>query len=102
MSLLLDATSIKAEGSKPVVGFEQPAYEDGSVGWDRYLTLEGERAYFIGGVCDTCEFVFERMRGANRNVSPGEQANALRNGLRRIDPTLAAAVGGLVPGVTTG
>ena len=98
MSLLLDATSIKAEGSKPVVGFEQPAYEDGSVGWDRYLTLEGERAYFIGGVCDTCEFLFERMRGANRNVSPGEQANALRNGLRRIDPTLAAAVGGLVPG----
>ena len=99
MSLLLDATRIKAEGSKPaVVGFEQPAYEDGSVGWDRYLTLEGERAYFIGGVCDTCEFLFERMRGANRNVSPGERADALRSGLRSIDPALAAAVGGLVPG----
>ena len=39
------------------------------------------------------------MRGANRNVSPGEQADALRRGLRRIDPALAAAaVGGLVPG----
>jgi hypothetical protein len=98
VSLLLDTTRIKADGSEPVVGFEQPTYEDGSVGWERYLTLEGERAYFIGGVCDTCEFLFERMRGANRNVSPGEQADALRRGLRRIDPALAAAVGGLVPG----
>ncbi len=96
VSLLLDATRIKSEGSRPVVGFEQPTYEDGSVGWDRDLTLEGERAYFIGGVCDTCEFLFERMRGANRNVSPGEQADALRRGLRRIDPALAVAVGGLV------
>ena len=73
VSLLLDATRIKADGSRPVVGFEQPTYEDGSVGWDRYLTLEGERAYFIGGVCDTCEFLFERMRGANRNVSQGSR-----------------------------
>ena len=38
MSLLLEATRIKVEASKPVLGFEQLAYE-GSVGWSRYLTL---------------------------------------------------------------
>ena len=42
--------------------------------------------------------LFERVRGANRNVSPGEGADALRSGLRGIDPALTAAVGGLVPG----
>ena len=79
MSLLLDTTHLKAEGSEPVVGFEQPAYGD-SVGWNRYLTLLGERAYFIGGACDTCAFIFERMGGANRNVSPEKTADAVRNG----------------------
>ncbi len=44
MSLLQDATHIKVNSSNPVLGFEQPAYE-GSVGWSRYLTLEGEQAY---------------------------------------------------------
>ena len=40
MSHLLDAAHIKLESSKSILGFEQPAYE-GSVGWSRYLTLEG-------------------------------------------------------------
>ena len=97
MSVLLDNTSTKAEGSKSVVGFEQPAYEDGSEGWNRYLTLEGERAYFIGGACDTCAFLFERMGGADRNVSPEQAANALRGGLRRIDDALVGSVAGIVP-----
>lgn len=97
MSLLQDATHIKVNSSKPVLGFEQPAYE-GSVGWSRYLTLEGEQAYFIGGACDTCAFLFERMGGANRNVSPVETADALRAGLRGADPDLVASVGNILPG----
>lgn len=96
MSLLLDTTRLKAEGSEPVIGFEQPAYGD-SVGWNRYLTLLGERAYFIGGVCDTCAFIFERMGGANRNVSPEKTANALRGGLERVEDTLVGTIGKAVP-----
>jgi hypothetical protein len=96
MSLLLDATHIKVKSSKPVLGFEQPAYE-GSVGWSRYLTLEGEHAYFMGGACDTCAFLFERMGGANRNVSPVETSDALRAGLRGAEPGLVANVGNALP-----
>lgn len=96
MSLLLDATRIKVEASESVVGFEQPE-RDGSAGWSRYLTLEGEKAYFIGGACDTCAFLFERMGGANRNVSPGETADALRSGLQGIDDALVSTVGKVVP-----
>ena len=96
MSLLLDTTRLKAEGSEPVIGFEQPAYGD-SVGWNRYLTLLGERAYFIGGACDTCAFIFERMGGAYRNVSPEKTADALRGGLERVEDTLVGTIGKAVP-----
>ncbi len=96
MSLLLDTARIKVETSDSVVGFEQPAHE-GFAGWSRYLTLEGEKAYFIGGACDTCAFLFERMGGANRNVSPGESADLLRSGLRNVDDALAADFGKVVP-----
>lgn len=96
MSLLLDATRIKVETSESVVSFEQPAHGD-SAGWSRYLTLEGEKAYFIGGACDTCAFLFERMGGANRNVSPGERADELRGGLRGIDDALVSTIGKVVP-----
>src|SRR5918999_3060839 len=96
MSLLLDATHIKLESSDSILGFEQPAYES-SVGWSRYLTLEGEKAYFIGGACDTCAFLFERMGGANRNVSPTETKDLLRNGLRGLDDALVLTIGKVVP-----
>ena len=29
---------------------------------DRYLTIDGRRAYRLGNVCGTCGFLFERMR----------------------------------------
>ena len=96
MSLLLDTTRFKSEGTEPVIGFEQPTQGD-SVGWNRYLTLLGERAYFIGGVCDTCAFIFERMGGANRNVSPEKTADALRGGLESVEDTLVGTIGKAVP-----
>lgn len=98
MSLLIDTIDTKVKSSESVVGFEQPAHDEGSVGWSRYLTLGGERAYFIGGACDTCAFLFERMGGASRNVSPMETADALRGGLSRIDDALVSGIGGIVPG----
>jgi hypothetical protein len=97
MSLLLNATRMKLESSNSILGFEQPAYE-GSVGWSRYLTLDGEQAYFMGGACDTCAFLFERMGGASRNISPMETADALRAGLWEADPDIVASVGNVLPG----
>ncbi len=97
VSLMVDTTRVKVQGSeKPMVGFEQPAYE-GSVGWSRYLTLLGERAYFIGGACDTCAFLFERLGGANRNVSSEKTADALRKSLEKIEDKTVADVTGLLP-----
>lgn len=97
MSALLDTTSIKASGSRSVVSFEQPAHED-YAGWSRYLTLDGEKAYFIGGACDTCAFVFERTGGASRNISPGEAADGLRRGLSKIEDAPISTISEFVPG----
>lgn len=93
---MLDTTCFRMKGSEPVIDFEQPAHGD-SVGWNRYLTLLGERAYLIGGACDTCAFLFERMRGANRNVSPEKASDALRRGLERIEDALVDTIGKVVP-----
>ena len=93
---MLDTTRLKVEGSEPVIGFEQPAHGD-SVGWNRYLTLLDERAYFIGGACDSCTFLFERMGGANRNVSSEKTADALRGGLERLEDTLVGTISKAVP-----
>ena len=93
---MLDTSCLKVKGSEPVIGFEQPAHGD-SVGWNRYLTLMGERAYLIGGACDTCAFLFERMGGANRNVSPEKASDALRRGLEKIEDVLVDTIGKILP-----
>ena len=36
--------------------------------WDRYLAIDGKKAFHLGNICGTCEFLFERMEGANQSV----------------------------------
>jgi len=37
--------------------------------WDRYLLIDGQRAYQISGGCGTCHFLFEKLSHANRTFS---------------------------------
>ena len=39
----------------------------------------------LGTMCDTCDFVFERMTGANQSVSPEDVAETLRGGLTALE-----------------
>jgi hypothetical protein len=64
--------------------------------WDRYLLLDGERAYQIGNICNTCAFLFERMEGANDRVQVSEAAVALQGGLASLsDPVLDQIAAGM-------
>jgi hypothetical protein len=72
----------------PVVGFEAD-------GWTRFLTLNGERAFKIGGSCDTCAFFFERVK-SNR-LSPEDVAARLRQGNDLLDNDLLSTVAALLP-----
>jgi hypothetical protein len=53
--------------------------------WDRFITLDGKKAYHIGNICGTCAFVFERLPGANDKLSPAELSAKLRRGLTEIE-----------------
>src|SRR5262249_38807669 len=80
------------------VGFSRPPDELHPQGWNRYLTLEGRHAYFLGGSCETCGFLFERLDGASRKVSPAAVSDRLRQGLRTIDQGVVEAAHLLLPG----
>ena len=64
----------------------------------RHLLLDGKEAFEFGGSCDTCPFFFQRMEGANETLSPGAVvSNALRAGLKQLEPELLETLGGVVP-----
>jgi hypothetical protein len=65
--------------------------------WDRYLTLDGKRAYHIGNICNTCAFFFERLEGANQSVSPSEVGIELADGLPPQDEAWIQKIGQILP-----
>lgn len=87
---------LKLGSDTSAIGFETAA--GGS--WparDRYLTLNGQRAYHIGNACNTCAFFFTRLEGANQSISPDEVAKQLEAGLAEIDETWVERVGRILP-----
>ncbi len=97
MAKLLARTKLSVAQSASILAFERPPTEMWKSGFDRYLTVEGRQAYHIGTICDTCEFLFERMDGANQRVSASAASDRLRQGLERIDPELLDRVSEVVP-----
>ncbi len=67
--------------------------------WSRFLTLDGERAYYLDTSCDTCGFFFERLPGANEaNLWTEQASNTLKKGINTLnDPLIEALVDGLPP-----
>lgn len=89
MSNLLATTKISVEKSNSIIAFTS--------GWDRFLTIEGKPAYHIGNVCDTCQFFFERLEGANQKISPTEVSETLRNGVQSLDSSLLDKIKLILP-----
>lgn len=65
--------------------------------WDRYLTIDGEKAFHIGNICGTCEFFFERLEGANQGVSPREVSSTLQEGISKLTDDLLFKVSPILP-----
>lgn len=92
MSALVEASEFSVAESASPLSFERAGPEM-NPGWDRFLVLKGRRAFHIGNVCDTCEFFFERLEGADEKVSPAEIGERLRRGVARLDDQLVRALG---------
>jgi len=96
MSKLIAATEATSTATESRVGFATEGSAQWAK-WDRYITLDGKRAFHIGNVCETCAFVFERLEGANEKVSPKELSERLRCGLRQIDDELVRTATSVLP-----
>ncbi len=96
MSNLLATTKISVSNSDSIISFTTTGNENWKV-WDRFLTVEGKPAYHIGNVCDTCQFFFERLEGANRSISPAEISETFENGLQSLDSSLLDKIQLILP-----
>lgn len=96
MSALVETREFYVAESSSSLAFERIGPET-NPGFDRYLTLGGQRAYHVGNVCDTCEFFFERLEGANDKVSPSEMGDRLRHGVGTLNDELLRAIGRALP-----
>jgi hypothetical protein len=72
--------------------------ERGPVGiGNRYLLIDGKRAFNLGVDCQTCSLLFERLPGANQSVEIEETAEALRNGIGSLSETVVQTVSAGLP-----
>lgn len=65
--------------------------------WHRYISLNGQPAFEIGNICNTCEFFFERKEGANAKVEIAELASQLALGLKKEDRSSIEALSEMIP-----
>lgn len=96
MSRLIDKKSWSIEGSDSILAFETASGGHWDA-WDRYITIQGKRAFHIGNICGTCEFFFERLEGANQGVSPREISTELQAGISQLDDDLLSKVSLILP-----
>jgi len=96
MSMLLAATQASSTMSDARVGFATEGGGQWAV-WDRFITLDGKKAFHIGNICGTCPIVFERLEGANDKVSPRELSDRFRCGLQQIEDDVVQTATSVLP-----
>ena len=96
MSSLVASANVTSTSAQSRIGF---ATEGGGnwPAWDRFITLDGKKAYHIGNICGTCAFFFERLEGANDKVSPAELSARFKAGIAQLDEDLMQTVLAALP-----
>ncbi len=94
--MLLDVAKRRIEQSRSPLSFVGGG-GDTSPQWDRYLAIDGKKAFHIGNVCETCAFFFERMEGAQQSVDPKDVAGTLEAGVTALDPNFLDLLERIIP-----
>lgn len=77
---VLDRKELRVSSSESRISFPTQGGGAWPV-WDRYLAVDGKRAYHLGNICQTCQFLFQRLEGANTSVQIEGTAEALKVGV---------------------
>jgi len=96
MSRLLEVGESKSETREPRIAFETDGGGNYPV-WDRFITVNGKRAHYLGNVCGTCPFVFQRLEDANDKVSPQELTNLFRIGISKLEQSVTQRAMEILP-----
>ncbi|HEX8235928.1 MAG TPA: hypothetical protein VF600_08225 [Abditibacteriaceae bacterium] len=91
-----EPSRITISNSSSILSFEKPSSGLGP-DFDRFLMIENKRAYHIGNICGTCEFLFERLQGANQNISAASIADRLNTGADIADPDFTETLSRVLP-----
>lgn len=94
--MLLDSSPSNVSDSKSILGFETEGTETWKT-WDRFLTINGKKAFHIGNICGTCSFFFERLEGANSSVNAKDVIDRLNGGVLKLDPNIIQSLELIIP-----
>jgi hypothetical protein len=99
MSNIIDKRDWLIKKSNSIISFETTG-GGGWEKWDRYITIEGKKAFHIGNICGTCSFFFERLEGANgsnQGISPKKISKALQEGVTKLDEDFLSNIALILP-----
>jgi hypothetical protein len=82
--MLLAKMDVEVSDSESILSFQEQGGDNWKV-WDRFLAVDGKRAFHIGNICGTCSFFFERLEGANRSIDPQGLVEKLNTGFQDLD-----------------
>jgi hypothetical protein len=94
--MIIETSELEISGSTSIIAFATEGGGGWKI-WDRYLTVDGKKAFHIGNVCGTCSFFFERLEGANQSINSQAIVEALNKGISNIDPSIVEALALIIP-----
>lgn len=80
----------------PRIGFERTGTEYWKE-WERYLTIDGKKAFHLGNICDTCHFLFSKLGDSNIAPPTKEISTRLEKSKDVLDTRFLDLLGQILP-----
>ncbi|MFG2284762.1 hypothetical protein ACGFOU_01560 [Streptomyces sp. NPDC048595] len=97
MNMVGEPRRLGAPGTEARLRFETETRQSGSGPGRRLLVLDGKPAFQLSPWCGTCQFLFQRLEGANQTLSLEEMQERLAGRLSALDDGVLDAFGSLLP-----
>jgi hypothetical protein len=99
MNKIYDDKDWCIKDSNSIISFETTG-SGGWDKWDRYISIEGKKAFHIGNICGTCSFFFERLEwanGSNQGTSPKAISMLFQKGITELEDDILSKVSLILP-----
>lgn len=93
---LLQSRKIEIKSSGSIISFQKTGAGRWKE-WDRFIAIEGKKAFHIGNICGTCNFFFERLEGANQKISIETMIDEVGNKSVQLDTDTYYEIEKLIP-----